>query len=92
MFQSFKKITFILFLIFSNASNANSSTEIIKNKINRISNEIKTGADNFEKYIPLLKILIKENCDKINKIISDYTVLVNYITVCNLPILSNTQK
>ncbi|MEG0850416.1 MAG: DUF1343 domain-containing protein [Flavobacterium sp.] len=55
MFQSFKKITFILFLILSNASNANSSTEIIKNKINDISNEIKTGADNFEKYIPLLK-------------------------------------
>ena len=55
MFQAFKKITFILFLIVSNASNANSSTEIIKNKINDISNEIKTGADNFEKYIPLLK-------------------------------------
>jgi len=55
MFQSFKKITFILFLIISNASNANSSTEIIKNKINDISNEIKTGADNFEKYLPLLK-------------------------------------
>lgn len=55
MFQAFKKITFILFLILSNASNANSSTEIIKNKINDISNEIKTGADNFEKYIPLLK-------------------------------------
>ncbi|PTS96916.1 DUF1343 domain-containing protein [Flavobacterium sp. HMWF030] len=55
MFQSFKKITFILFLIVSNASNANSSTEIIKNKIIGISNEIKTGADNFEKYIPLLK-------------------------------------
>ncbi|MDQ1164707.1 DUF1343 domain-containing protein [Flavobacterium sp. SORGH_AS_0622] len=55
MFQSFKKITFILFLIISNASNANSSTEIIENKINDSSNEIKTGADNFEKYIPLLK-------------------------------------
>ncbi|OXB02276.1 hypothetical protein B0A75_04435 [Flavobacterium oncorhynchi] len=55
MFQSLKKITFILFLIVSNASNANSSTGTIKNKINDISNEIKTGADNFEKYIPLLK-------------------------------------
>lgn len=55
MFQAFKKITFILFLIVSNASNANSSTGTIKNKINGISNEIKTGADNFEKYIPLLK-------------------------------------
>lgn len=55
MFQSFKKITFILFLIISNASNANSSKEIIENKINGISNEIKTGADNFDKYIPLLK-------------------------------------
>lgn len=55
MFQSLKKITFILFLIVSNASNANSSAEIITNKINGISNEIKTGADNFEKYIPLLK-------------------------------------
>lgn len=55
MFQSFKKITFILFLIISNASNANSSKEIIENKINGISNEIKTGADNFEKYLPLLK-------------------------------------
>lgn len=55
MFQSFKKITFLLFLIISNASNANSSKEIIENKINGISNEIKTGADNFDKYIPLLK-------------------------------------
>lgn len=55
MFQALKKITFILFLIVSNASNANSSTGTIKNKINGISNEIKTGADNFEKYIPLLK-------------------------------------
>ncbi|PBJ05015.1 exo-beta-N-acetylmuramidase NamZ domain-containing protein [Flavobacterium sp. ACN6] len=55
MFQSLKKFTFILFLIVSNASNANSSAEIITNKINGISNEIKTGADNFEKYIPLLK-------------------------------------
>jgi uncharacterized protein YbbC (DUF1343 family) len=55
MFQSFKKITFILFLIISNASNANSSTKIIENKINDSNNEIKTGADNFEKYIPLLK-------------------------------------
>ncbi|AXB56892.1 exo-beta-N-acetylmuramidase NamZ family protein [Flavobacterium fluviale] len=55
MFQSFKKITFILFLIISNASNANSSKEIIENKINGISNEIKTGDDNFEKYLPLLK-------------------------------------
>ncbi|MBF4506070.1 DUF1343 domain-containing protein [Flavobacterium sp. JLP] len=54
MFQSFKKIAFILFLIISSASNANSSTEIIQNKING-SNEIKTGADNFEKYLPLLK-------------------------------------
>ncbi|WP_029268560.1 exo-beta-N-acetylmuramidase NamZ domain-containing protein [Flavobacterium sp. KJJ] len=54
MFQSFKKIAFILFLIISNASNANSSTEIIQNKING-NNEIKTGADNFEKYLPLLK-------------------------------------
>lgn len=55
MFQSFKKITFILFLIVSTVSNANSSKEIIENKINSISNEIKTGADNFEKYLPLLK-------------------------------------
>ncbi|MFG4002796.1 exo-beta-N-acetylmuramidase NamZ family protein [Flavobacterium aquidurense] len=55
MFQSFKKITFILFLIVSKTSNANSPTEIIKNKINGSSNEIKTGADNYEKYLPLLK-------------------------------------
>lgn len=55
MFQSFKKITFILFLIICNLSNACSSTKIVKNKINSISSEIKTGADNFEKYIPLLK-------------------------------------
>lgn len=55
MFQSFKKITFILFLIVSTVTNANSSKEIIENKINSISNEIKTGADNFEKYLPLLK-------------------------------------
>lgn len=55
MFQSFKKITFILFFIVSNTSNANSPTEIIKNKIDVSSNEIKTGADNYEKYLPLLK-------------------------------------
>jgi len=55
MFQSFRKITFILFLILSNVSSVHSSTENFKNKIDGIGNEIKTGADNFEKYIPLLK-------------------------------------
>ncbi|MBE8723497.1 exo-beta-N-acetylmuramidase NamZ family protein [Flavobacterium hungaricum] len=54
MFQFFKKITFILFLIACNAAFAFSLKEKVKNKV-PVLNEIKTGADNYEKYLPLLK-------------------------------------
>ena len=48
---------------------------------NQFYTELLSNSNTDKKYIPLLKILIKENCAKINKIIADYTVLVNYITV-----------
>lgn len=53
MFQFFKKITFILFLIAFNATFPYPLKQNIKNKIT--FSTIKTGADNFEKYLPLLK-------------------------------------
>jgi uncharacterized protein YbbC (DUF1343 family) len=79
MFQSFKKITFILFLIICNLSNACSSTKIIKNKINSISSEIKTGADNFEKYIPLLKGKKVGVITNQTSILSNKTHLVDFL-------------
>ena len=45
---------------------------------NQFYTELLSNSNTDKKYIPLLKILIKENCDKINKIISDYTVSVSY--------------
>ncbi|WP_264551891.1 DUF1343 domain-containing protein [Flavobacterium sp. N2038] len=79
MFQSFKKITFILFLIICNLSNACSSTKIIKSKINSINSEIKTGADNFEKYIPLLKGKKVGVITNQTSILSNKTHLVDFL-------------
>ncbi|MBS7255819.1 exo-beta-N-acetylmuramidase NamZ family protein [Flavobacterium branchiicola] len=79
MFQSFKKIAFILFLTICNLSNAGCSVKISENKTNSISSEIKTGADNFEKYIPLLKGKKVGVVTNQTSILSNKTHLVDFL-------------
>jgi uncharacterized protein YbbC (DUF1343 family) len=79
MFQFIKKITFILFLIVFNVTFARTSEETIKNKIISPNNEIKTGADNYEKYLPLLKDKKIGIVTNQTGILSDKTHLVDFL-------------
>lgn len=87
MFQILKKIVFFIFLIVGIASYSNPFTTVSDSTdLERINPKIKTGADNFEKYLPLLKDKKVGIVTNQTGILTNKTHLVDFLLEKNIAI------